>query len=449
MEDNGIIRKFRGYFLGGMVIFLLLVIGGFLAKPDKLPPTPVIGLIFLSSIVYAGATLMATRMNIRTLFVFILIYQIFCCLFLREFFLLVTGDELGFLENIIDSGAYRDDATITQGLTFSQTLKFLVEENSYDISDYGFPVILRIAYMIGGTQYGNLVMTGFNILLHTLSTLFLYKTALKFLEKNLCKIIAILWGFNLISVWINVSGLKETVFLFFIIFTLYYLYRFIDKKSLYSIFFFLAGVAIIALFRIYLSVFFIIIFLMLFLPRNFYKKWMPLIWVGMIIIILNFIAIFSYFFPILQFIYEMSQTRNEGTGIGGIISLVFPLIGPFPNFLTSQSENANFNTFVFPAFLFIKTLLSIFGIYGIYRIVKEKMTDLYPMLSFFVLNTLLVVITGFELHYRFIYCALPCFIVIVVYGFDKYMQSRSKLLRYSIPFYIAFCALIVFLYNTR
>lgn len=449
MGDNGIIGKFRSYFLWGMVVFLLLVIWGFLAKPDKLPPVPVIGLIFLASIVYAGATLMATRMNIRTLFVFILMYQIFCCLFLREFFLLVTGDELGFLDNIIDSGAYRDDAMITQGLTFSQTLKFLAEENLYDMSDLGFPIILRIAYMIGGGQYGNLVMTGFNILFHTLSTLLLYKTALKFLEKDLCKIIAILWGFNLISVWINVSGLKETAFLFFIIFTLYHLYKFMGKRTLYNIFFFLAGVAIVALFRIYLSVFFIIIFLMLFLPRNFYKKWMPLIWVGMIIVILNFIAIFSHFFPILQFIYEMSQTRNEGTGISGIISLIFPLVGPFPNFLTSLSENANFNTFVFPGFLFIKMALSIFGIYGIYRTVKERAINLYPMLSFFILNTLLVVITGFELHYRFIYCALPCFIVLIAYGFNKYMRSEKRIFKQILPLYMILCVLIIYFYNTR
>ena len=449
IENKGIVERFRRYFLWGTITFLLLITWSLFMNPDRLPPAPVIVLLYLSTIAYSTSSLIATRMNLRTLFTFIFLFQLFSSLFLREFFLNVTGDELGFLENIVDSGTYREDAFITRHLTFSQTIEFLSSNISLDISDYGFPIILRIAYIIGGDKYGNFVMMLFNVVFHTASTLLLYKTCQKFLRNELCKIIAILWGFNLISIWINVSGLKETVFLFFILFTTYHLYGFYTKKSIYHLSIFLIGVFIVALFRIYLSVFFISILLLTFFPKTFYAKYTPLIWAIIIIVIINFITVFSYFFPVLQYVYDIGQTRNETSGIRGIISIIFPVIGPFPAFLVSQSENSNLNTFFFSAFSFIKMVFSIFGIYGIYYIVKKKVTDIYPMVTFFILNTLLVVITGFELHYRFIYCALPLFIVITIYGLNQYVQANKKIYRQIFPIFLIFCTLVAYLYNCR
>ena len=109
-ENNGITERFKRYFLWGIITFLLLITWSLFMNPDRFPPAPVIFLLYLSTTVYGISSLIATRMNLRTLFTFIFLFQLFSSLFLREFFLNVTGDELGFLENIVDSGTYRKDA---------------------------------------------------------------------------------------------------------------------------------------------------------------------------------------------------------------------------------------------------------------------------------------------------------------------------------------------------
>lgn len=437
------IIKYKNIFLCTTLIFTVLAVAMQVVFHDRLFNAETANMQCIGFVIFIISTVFAYKLEIKSLFYFILFYQLGCSLLLRFYFILYAGDELGYAETIIDSGLYRDLAISFKDRSYIDLYYYLTSEG-YSASDLGFPFFIQLAYSIGGAQYGNLVMIIFNSICHTLSTYMIYRLSLKFLSSNESKIIAVFWGLNLISIWLNVSGLKETIFSMIVIYTMFIYYKFYYNKSIRNLALFVMGVVGVWFFRYYLSLFFILVFIAPYVLRASYKKLLPTLLILGFVFAMTAISILGAILPELSGVDNaLEQRSSEMSLIERYLTYFLAFIGPVPTIINAT----NVASIIFAITVFVKMILNGFGIYGIYIILKEKLSRFYPLLIFFTLNTILIIITGFSLNYRYSYLSMPFFIIISVYGFSRYKEFKYGKLCFIL--YTLFVFALIVLFNFR
>lgn len=187
----------------------------------------IIGIQSISLICFTTLFIIGKKFNLRTILFTTFIYQLILSIWLYSFFCIYIGNPLGY--NPIDSQLYLDIVSHTVNIDIKEFIPYM-ESTGYNFSDYGFPFIQRYIYILAGSiKNGLFIMIITNIISHTITTFLLYKLSSLLISKHDAKIIALLWGINIYSVYFNVSGLKEQIFILIIISMTYYLYLYKDK----------------------------------------------------------------------------------------------------------------------------------------------------------------------------------------------------------------------------
>jgi hypothetical protein len=321
-----------------------------------------------------------------------------------------------------------------------------MQEGRRNISDYGFPFIQRIVIKsAGNVETGLFLMCIFNAVSMTIGAGVLYKLALYFVDHTGAKAAALLWGLNSVSIFCNVSGLKESIFTTLIILTMFYMYRLFERKKISNIFPFLIFLLTTVFFRWYLTAFFVIIFLLKSVYSGYLRRLMPLA-----IILLTIVAAYTAYFLSSSFFGNavvgqiLGSQESSGGGNTQVLNMIVGFIGPIPNYLASS--RTTFYSFIFAPYSGFKLFFSLLTLFGGFYILKNHIVKLFPLLLFVIANILLTIASITSFDYRFSYTMIPFYFILVVYGFNYFRFKYRRIVSF---FYFGGIGVMTYFYNLR
>lgn len=440
----------------GIYCALLLVFGGFVYGNDVVfPPrgNTVFQVLTTVAIVIMSYALLSRTVSHRTLLCGLLIFQIMATLALRDYNYMQWGNYLG--ANPVDAAVYDEIATHlahTDGSLGSQ----LKAMDAY-MDDLGFIAIISFVYSVFGPTLGMHVLALLNCFVVVVSAHLLYRLALMLsFDYTDATFLCFLWGVMPFSIYTACAGLKENFMLLCIIAAVYHIYKCAECCNLKQ--FVLAGLCIASLFffRTAVGIILILTFVMALAVRfQFIYKHITL-WIVIVLIaaalLFNEFVIYSYTMrgggDVERFMGMRDQkTEAAGGFIGGITNIVAAFIGPFASIVATSSGKANYITLDgFGAV--IKMMLSLGFIYGGYKIFRDKVLSLLPIVFFVMLHLVMLIFTFYTLHVRFQWPHMPFVFLIAIYGLKR-IQS-SNLQRFKIPqIYSLIVVGVIVLYNLR
>jgi len=298
-----------------------------------------------------------------------------------------------------------------------------ISNNTLDISDWGYPIFLNWIYNLTGEIYsGDLLMCICNVFINISTIILLWKLTCQVFDVRVGKLTILLWGLNVYNIWLNATGLKETLFTFFMVGGFYFLYKVSVCNKLRHILWLMAFVFMIVFFRYYISVFFILIVISLIFFRRIYEKYFALIMLFALTVIILGVDLLAFFIEEVAVIYKNQVGVWGSNGIlFSFMNVYSAFVSPYPA-MTRGALNQNQLTILFSV---LKISLSFWGIYGMYLLIIIKQTKVYPLINILLFNIFLTIISGFSLNYRYMHITMPLYFAFMIYGF---IQSRHKLL---------------------
>ena len=386
--------------------------------------------------VYIGGLSISTRIkNINQL-----LFCIFCCSFIVSFAVRIFFLDYYKVAYGLAVDSYTYDAMV---LPLKGNFSYLV--NNINTDDLGYPYILYHVYKIAGdVEFGRVLMLLLNSLLLVFSSGHLYRLSI-LLDFSIREAIiaAGLYGFNPFLYITASVGLKEVIFCFLIISSLYYMFRWRENKDIVS--FVLCVCFIIATFFFRVAIcFMLLICLGLYvITTNSNKK--SVLWFLMICgicspIFANYIL--EYFTGVsIEKLMAIVRFRSLAIGseiIGPIVHVCAALIGPFPNFFRLGQY-----ALLFSSGILLKSILNIFFFVGVWKVIYNLNYKFYPLVLYSLFGIVSVSLFGVALDMRFVITFLPSTILVSLYAIHWIKRVRF------IYYYLIFLVIITAAYNVR
>jgi hypothetical protein len=362
---------------------------------------------------------------------------------MHEYFKYIVNNPLGY--DVVDSILYIDIAKHLMNLPLNDFIDHL-QYRKMSLSDYGVPFIQGILFKLAGD-----VNIGINLIWITnavsmvIGSYFLYRLSMFVLDHNSSKVVTLLWGLNTYSTRSNMSNVKEAVLTNLIIISMYYLYCvFYKRANIMNLILLFVLVIITMFFRWYLTVFLALIFCFKPIYSGYMKRIVPCV----LILLIIFALYTSYFFSTYMnqgFLYSIMQRQSYGQdrNIEPLLILIIAFIGPLPNILKPQE---GVNSLLYSIYSFFKVSFSLFALWGIWYIVKNKISRLYPIIFFVFFNILLTISSVTIFDPRFSYTMIPFYYILIIYGFSRFTSKYKNII--SVSYYISIIGLTYF-YNVR
>lgn len=443
LGGDNIFKCLAAYFILFLLFFSFFGIAGY----KEYIPGYMLYLQFFYFIFYTGALLAVYKIKIsrREFYWIVFIYSVICSLLVRQLSWEFRGEP--FLGGI-DSQTYNGmgSMALNKDLPYSRFLA--INSEDWGIDDQGMSFIIYLVYKISGS-----VIAGQYVLL-LLNSLFIAGCAWRLdglmksfqIERKIRRfLVAVYAFFPFLSLTAGV-GLKENFFLFIIISSFYYMYRWKEIKSFkYFLFTSLCIIGCVffraATFAMMILSFFICI---ISTPRN-GKKIMRLMILGAIVGALSLGVILTILFgrnlETFLAIAAVRSGRDPEAGLSitqWIISTLAIFFGPFPNF-AKVSEYA----IVHSAGVLMKGVLGFPILWGLWNLSRRYISIFYPLLVYFVLNMLMAVLVNVSLDMRY---QIPFFPLALPFA-GKILQEKE--LRFFFLVYIGLLFILIFFYNRR
>ncbi len=427
LNDN-IIKRSEKYFTFVMLLyalfFLALVTLNFLIPPSS--EIVIFQLVSCFSSIFFF--IVGLRFDKNSLFVWITLFHI---LILFHIYLLDIADQPE------DYFFYKSHAENTLNLSTGQVWNYYNNLN-LDISDRGYSFFLYYLYRLFGREWGDLFVIVVKLILNIWVCFFIWRLSLLAFGKNAAKIVLLLWGINIYSVYFESSGLKESVFVFFTTAASYYLYLLTDKIKFQWLLLFVIFVGFTVFFRVYVTIFFILSFIGYFVFRRLYVTYFALFCIFLYTIIFIGTTLIVMIVPEVKGFLIEREDVYSGL-VGNTLNVINAFIGPYPAFRYSD-QLVNLQTSFFAVF---KLSFSLFAILGIVYSIHNKLYRLYPVINVVIYNMLLTIISGFSLNYRYMHITMPLFFMFIPYGISCCYR------KWLICIYLIAGFILTFLYNTR
>lgn len=322
-----------------------------------------------------------------------------------------------------------------------------------DIDDFGYPTIVWLCYK-ASYEYGSWLVIVLNAIVIALGSGRLYQIALRFLPHNYSKLVMVLWGFSVFATTTACEGLKENFMVFVIINYFYYLLQFQDKASIKNTVLTVLFILLTFCFRLATGYSVILCFLVTsILKLKFVRnkiKMLSLIGVGAAVVFLPTVLVLLAGQRGMDPDVFATQSAEKSEAGGGfvvyVMNIISSLIGPFPCFVSKDPEKLNYIT-RYSLLPTIKMVISFFFYYSLFEIYKKKITTMFPMAIFVLINILMLIIAFFGLHVRFQWPHMPFFFIMSIWGYIKFIDNRGK--RKLYVGYLLFVFALIFLYNIR
>mgnify|MGYP000845942678 FL=1 len=431
-------NEIRSYLYGGLVVSAILGIG--LLVNSNVEP-----LVLFWQIGSMFAFLMSIGI-VRSLSIgkaigYIVIYQMALSFLLNEiFFSSMLSRSYDF--NPVDAILYKK--IIARAFIkpydqiFANTTHFLAE-----LSDQGFPFVLGSIYRLTNGDIGltKSILVIINLLSQAGALFFTYQIGKRTnLSHSQIMWGIALWGLNSASIYFNVVMLKEPIFLFLCMGTIYFIYRARESKTVMlwhvlTIFFIL----LTWFFRYYMSLFFIIVYIAYCHFPHLYVRFFSVFCIAAIVICLVTPGILGMYMDEIAFINKSNDLYFENKSwLFKVTSAPITLWGPIPRFNSIEYLSEQFLlTFSVPKFF-----MSSLAVYGAFKAIQNKKSELYPLISITLFTALLLVVSHHMLDYRYAYIVMPCTYILIVFG----ATFKSKWLY---PTTIVIASLAMILYNLQ
>ncbi|MDR2409924.1 MAG: hypothetical protein LBE13_17685 [Bacteroidales bacterium] len=447
MEPSAVIKKFN--------LELFLVYGVFLCMSIYFQiKNPIQEDLFFIQVIYSIIFLTffftGIQYSVHSAIIIILCYQILGSIFFYFYYNFYLHSPFGF--DPVDSLLYQRIAEETVNISINKLLSYLQEK--FSPSDWGYNIYKYcITRLVGDAEDALFVICMINACLHTISSYYLYKLAKYFVNPKEAIVILLLWGLSVTSLFFNTCGLKETLFLFLIILSVYHLYAFYKSNNRINkrIHFILMGIFIVTtwFFRYYISLFIILTFIGCVPLRKIYNKYFPMILLSIFLVCLFGLNLLFVFMPELSYVITSlisngKEVVNYAGGnliVAGIINYTLAFLSPIPAF---SAENVNVNLLVC-TYSIIKVYFSFFGLYGIYHAIKINDISIYPIITILVFNIVLCIVASVSLDFRFAYPTTFLYIILIVYGFNHF--SIRKNIQVKKTFSISVIRVFIFFYS--
>lgn len=385
--------------------------------------------------------------NKSRVYIYIFMLQLLCSSLMQFVNYDVYGDIYGF--NPVDAEFYRNYAITFRNKSFSQILAILGNDDLL-IDDYGYPIIVYFSTIIFGNNFV-FFLTLLNALVITIGCRYLYKLCVLFLPKSYSTFVMLIWGIMPYSIYTTAAGLKENFFVFFVILSLYYLYKYIIAKRLNYIFLFLLATSIVFLFRMVVGIALVLsllsyLFFRIDVIASNLKKVLLLL---SLLIICLFTIVATYIIGIRGYEYEI-LLNNASEKMGGLLGQVFNVIagfiGPIPNFVSNSPEKITYITrYSFTPYY--KIMISFYFWYALYLVIKDNKVIFLPFFVFFAINTTMLIFTFYTQHDRYQWPHIPMFMLLAHYGYFK--SGKKTIVKRIYTMYTFFVLLIILVYNFR
>lgn len=429
----------------GLYLLLFFIIG--CLKSIGLPSMPIIGVQLLYLILVILFSSLTSLGSVRQTVFSIIVFQLICCVGLRLFNTVYYGNPLGY--EPVDALEYDEMGKYCHMPYIEFIAMHFAYSDSFEVDDIGFPSIIYIVYRLFD-NWGREVLVILNVFIVTWSSFVLFRTASFFLNKRDSLFLCFFWGIEAFSIYTASVGLKENFFLFFIISALYCLCKMQHNKSYLNILLFLLVATMTLFFRIALFYSLIVIFVSVFLLRSeFVRKNMWLIsFLIALFVLINFVSIVGgiaeqrgYEYSNIAHNYE----ENSGGLLGWITNLTAALIGPIPSFVSDEFKRNYVTLYSFTPFC--KMLYSLFFLYGMFYALRNKITEYFPFILMWVMNTIMIVFTFYTLHDRYQWPHIPCTLILSALGFR--LLKNATYFKPFIGFYTILVCFLIILFNLR
>lgn len=427
-------HSLKNYFLNIIVISSICAICLFFVKPEI--DYPITFWQLCSCSITILFTLIGIKLDIKKNLILIFIFQILLSFLLFIYFIEVTGTTFGY--EAVDSLKYDSIAKLTSDGNWNDLVKEL-DKYKFGLPDYGFPIFLRFIYSISpNPNSARIILLIINCFFQLFTCYYILKI-LKILEISQIesKWIISFWGYNIVSVYLNVSGLKEPLFLLICTITLYSLLNYCKTRDFRNLLLFFCFTTLTWFFRNYMTAFYILIFLGTVIFKKIFNNFFSLVVISAIIFGVFLQNLLIYVFPEIYFSI-LGTEENLPNGLTRLIYYGISFIGPIPRFFNTKY----FIVLIGTATYIIKYYYSIFAIIGSYYFIKYKFLKFYPIIILTLLTILMLIVSGHLTEFRYLYPVAPCFYILMICGF-KYCKNFIK-----IP-YIVLCTFLLILFDIQ
>lgn len=301
------------------------------------------------------------------------------------------------------------------------------------VDDYGMMLITSFCFWCFGNSLGFQILPFLSIIPILIGGLFLSRLSDRLTFDGIySRTLCFVWCTMIYSAYNCSLALKESFMVCFVILAIYFLFQCTQNMSLKNIvlFFFFSSMMFlfrIALFYMLILSWLVAVLLKMEIIRKYINLWMAL---GLLLFFLFFSVGVNYIGGIrgdvsMDFINGVYQRRMVNGGVfAPILNILATLIGPIPNFV-NDSFKVKYMT-LFSLTPTLKVFLSFGYIYAIYDIVKNKVLELYPILFFVLLHSIMIWIMFYSLHDRYQWPQYPIVLLLAAYGFKKYLVSSTN-----------------------
>lgn len=356
----------------------------------------------------------------KTLFWTVLTYSVV----LGTVFMLISyyhdGDSFVFCK--FDAMFYYTNSIKFAEMGVTDGFKYITQHYHYD--DWGALIFDGLLMSIVPSK---LFLNAIHMLLGAISSVFLFKIGRYYMSNVYAFLAALGFGTSSFMVFFHCSFLKESVFVFFVIATMYYLFLFITNQHRF------AWIAI---------AFFLLV-------QIFYR---PAVTAMLIISIVSYygitqrknaISFFLYiiaagiFVVVLKDIQEILTSNTQGGDVEALVaetnnssysysfnyfvSLFGAVFGPFPTCFSKDPETPTWIAY-YGAGLSYRMFLVFSFWYGAYMIYKNRLIELLPMMMFLLFELLATGLVCASLELRKVILHIPFIYFVAFYG----LWSRSK-----------------------
>lgn len=439
------IKKIRQYLIFSIVIYIIIAL--YYTCTDYKEPIPLYleqARIIVTAYYILAILLCFYRISARNLLIFNAIMALVCVINVKMVYEVAHVNIFG---GAVDANKYFNETINFAHLSFSEFQERLYN-NGFDIHDMGNFSLHYIVYNIYPDQrflvYGVAVV---NVIFLYVSSVFLFKLCRMF-DFNLIisKLCTILYAASPYAMLTIANGLKEVYFNLFVIMAMYFLCKAYRGHAFKNLLFAIPFIYGVNLFRGAVFYMFVLVaFVSLTANYKHKKSYLLFIFISAIVGFYFLPMILDTFMGRSQELADQIVTFRFRGRIDGFMSSMLPSIagffGPFPNLDRLGTSGL---VFVASLAMFVKSILSLWFVIGVYKIVTHYKAEYYGMLVYVLSTILMLMQSGVTLDMRFHFTYLPFFFPICFIGFNKQAYINYGYLMIIITFIILYASRSVF-----
>lgn len=355
-----------------------------------------------------------------------------------------SHEMLDYFANAVDSYSYLNYATM-YGDTNAVVFIGKLTDIGYFRDDLGYFFFLwtinKIYPDINFVIYCAIFL---NVIALYISSVFLYKLQMLLTGSDfLSRFTSLFYSCSAFLVITTANGLKEVIFLTFIIISVYYIYKLKNKFSFRSLLIFFFSSFFCLFFRTAVFYMLMVTLIVAFTANMISKKMflvIILVGFGLVYVLLPYV-IDNFMDTTIEDVTRVAEHRINIRGYNkSIVSQITPIIsaifGPYPNF-----DRTGAYAFVHSLTPFMKCFFGFAFLSGLYTVIKETKSEYYPLLTYVFMSVYMTVLAGVSLDIRYHFTYFPFFLILSFNFFRKHKWFDLA--------YICIAIIMMYMYSTR